>query len=112
MPRKLSSIAPDWWDYTTLDDNIIQAAARLTPEKMLRLSRPGFKVIFYDTLEDFYLAEALEYVVENYFEAGPREPEHLLRREARGGLDDVVVERGVIPPVGGDGAEFAWHGSE
>ena len=62
MPRKLSSIAPDWWDYTTLDDEIIAAAARLTSDKMLRLSRPGFKVIFYDTLEDFYLAEALEYI--------------------------------------------------
>lgn len=62
MPRKLSSIAPDWWDYTTLDDEIIQDAARLTPERMARLSRPGFKVVFYDTLEDFYLAEALEYI--------------------------------------------------
>jgi glucosamine-6-phosphate deaminase len=62
MPRKLSSISPDWWDYTTLDDDIIQAAARLTPERLLKLSRPGFKVVFYDTLEDFYLAEALEYV--------------------------------------------------
>jgi glucosamine-6-phosphate deaminase len=60
--RKLSSIAPDWWDYTTLDDEIIQAAARLTPEKMLKLSRPGFKVVFYDTLEEFYLTEALEYI--------------------------------------------------
>ena len=27
MPRKLSSIAPDWWDYTTLDDDIIKEAA-------------------------------------------------------------------------------------
>ena len=62
MPRKLSSIAPDWWDYTTLDNDLIAAAARLTPEKMLKLSRPGFKVIFYDTLEEFYLAEALEYI--------------------------------------------------
>ena len=62
MPRKLSAIAPDWWDYTTLDDEIIRAAARLTPEKMLRLSRPGFKVVFYETLESFYLAEALEYI--------------------------------------------------
>ena len=62
MPRKLSSISPDWWDYTTLDNDIIQDAARLTPERMLRLSRPGFKVVFYDTLEDFYLAEALEYI--------------------------------------------------
>ena len=62
MPRKISSIAPDWWDYTTLDDDIIKEAARLTPEKMQKLSRPGFKVVMYDTLEDFYLAEALEYI--------------------------------------------------
>ena len=62
MPRKLSSLAPDWWDYTTLDKDIIEAAANLTPEKLLKLSRPGFKVVFYDTLEDFYCAEALEYI--------------------------------------------------
>ncbi len=62
MPRKLSSIAPDWWDYTTLDRELIEDAARLTPEQMLRLSRPGFRVVFYETLEDFYLAEALEYI--------------------------------------------------
>ena len=62
MPRKLSSIAPDWWDYTTLDDDLISEAARLTPEQMLKLSRPGFSVRFYETLEEFYLAEALEYI--------------------------------------------------
>lgn len=62
MPRKISSIAPDWWDYTTLDNDLIKEVAKLTPEKMQKLSRPGFKVVFYDTLEDFYLAEALEYI--------------------------------------------------
>lgn len=62
MPRKLSAIAPDWWDYTTLDDDIIRDTLVLTPEKMVKLSRPGFKVVMYDTLEDFYLAEALEYI--------------------------------------------------
>lgn len=62
MSRKLSSIAAGWWDYTTLDGDIIEEVAQLTPEKMLQLSRPGFKVVMYDTLEDFYLAEALEYV--------------------------------------------------
>jgi len=62
MPRKLSSIAPDWWDYTTLDSEIIDAAAKLTPQQLLKLSRPGFKIVFYDTLEEFYLAEALEYI--------------------------------------------------
>ncbi len=62
MPRQLSAVAPDWWDYTTLDKDLVAAAARLTPEQMLKLSRPGFKVVFYDTHEDFYLAEALEYI--------------------------------------------------
>src|SRR5213595_3895089 len=62
MPRKLSSIAPDWWDYTTLDADLIRDAAALTPEKMAKLSRPGFKVMMYDSLEEFYLAEALEYI--------------------------------------------------
>jgi glucosamine-6-phosphate deaminase len=62
MPRALSSLAPAWWDYTTLDKDLIAAAARLTPEQLLKLSRPGFKVVFYDTLEDFYCAEALEYI--------------------------------------------------
>ncbi len=62
MPRKLSMLAPEWWDFTTLDDSILKDAAKITVDDMLKLSRDGFKVIFYDTLEDFYLAEALEYI--------------------------------------------------
>jgi glucosamine-6-phosphate deaminase len=62
VPRRLSAIAPDWWDYTTLEPDIIDEAARLTPRDLQRLSRPGFRVVFYDTLEEFYLAEALEYI--------------------------------------------------
>ena len=62
MARKMSMLAPDWWDYTTLEDDILNEAARLTPEDMVGLSREGFKVVFYDTIEEFYLAEALEYI--------------------------------------------------
>lgn len=62
MSRPLSAIAPDWWDYTTLDRDLIDEAARLTPRDLTRLSRSGFNVVLYDTLEEFYLAEALEYV--------------------------------------------------
>lgn len=62
MPRPLSKIAPDWWDYTTLDTEILDDAAKLTVDDMVGLSRPGFKVVIYETLEDFYLAEALEYI--------------------------------------------------
>ena len=62
MPRSISNIAPDWWDYTTLDAEILADAAKLTAENLPHLSRPGFLVVFYDTLEEFYLAEALEYI--------------------------------------------------
>lgn len=62
MPRKLSHVAPDWWDYTTLESDLINDAARLTERDLAQLSRPGFAVRLYDTLEDFYLAEALEYI--------------------------------------------------
>jgi glucosamine-6-phosphate deaminase len=62
MARKLSMLAPDWWDFTTLDDALLNDAARLTPGDMLQLSRDGFRVVLYDTLEEFYLAEALEYI--------------------------------------------------
>ena len=62
MPRKKSHIAPAWWDYTTLEDDLINDASGLTSKDLQELSRPGFKVNLYDTLEDFYLAEALEYI--------------------------------------------------
>jgi len=60
--RALSIISADWWDYTTLDREILNAAARLTPDDFEGLSREGFTVKMYATLEDFYLAEALEYI--------------------------------------------------
>ena len=62
MPRKLSSIAPGWWDYTTLDTDMIKEVASLNANDLLQLSRTGFNVVLYDTLEEFYLAEALEYI--------------------------------------------------
>lgn len=60
--RSTSLVAPEWWDYTTLDKEILNDAARLSVDDLLGLSREGFTVKFYDTLEDFYLAEALEYI--------------------------------------------------
>ena len=60
--RAISKVAPGWWDYTTLDRELLDDAARLSPEDLTALSRPGFTVKFYDTLEEFYLSEALEYI--------------------------------------------------
>jgi len=71
--RPLSKIAPDWWDYTTLDREILDDAARLTPEDLAALSRPGFTVTIYDTIEEFYLAEALEYI-NAWRQATPAQP--------------------------------------
>ena len=60
--RRFSKIAPDWWDYTTLDDEILKDAYKLTIKDILQLSRPGFGIKFYNTYESFYLAEAMEYI--------------------------------------------------
>jgi glucosamine-6-phosphate deaminase len=62
MPRSLSKVAPEWWDYTTLDEEILKDAARLEADDIAQMSRPGFTVRIFDTLEDLYLAEALEYI--------------------------------------------------
>jgi glucosamine-6-phosphate deaminase len=62
MARPISKVAPDWWDYTTLDSELLADAARLDATDLIQLSRDGFEVHMYDTLEEFYLAEALEYV--------------------------------------------------
>lgn len=61
--RKVSKIAPGWWDYTTLDEELLKDAASLGEKDILGLAREGFAVRMYDTIEEFYLAEALEYIV-------------------------------------------------
>jgi len=60
--RPLSKIAPEWWDYTTLDREILDAAAKITIDTLKDYERPGFKINIYDTIQDFYCAEALEYI--------------------------------------------------
>ncbi len=60
--RALSKVAPDWWDYTTLDREILDAAAKITIKTLKSYERPGFKINIYDTIQEFYAAEALEYV--------------------------------------------------
>lgn len=62
MARPISKLAEAWWDYTTLNPEILNDAAKLDAKDLLHLSRPGFQVSFYDTVEDFYCAEALEYI--------------------------------------------------
>ncbi len=60
--RNLSKVAPGWWDYTTLDKDLLDEAAALTEKDIINLERDGFAIRFYDTIEEFYLAEALEYI--------------------------------------------------
>ena len=73
MSRPISKVAPEWWDYTTLEPEMLRDAAKLTADDLLQLSRPGFQVHFYETLEEFYLAEALEYI-EAWKQATPDNP--------------------------------------
>jgi len=71
--RAASKVAPGWWDYTTLDKSLLDDAAALTARDLEQMSRPGFSVRIYDTVEEFYLAEALEYV-EAWRQAKPGAP--------------------------------------
>jgi len=73
MARPISKVAPQWWDYTTLEPDLLEDAAKLTEKTLLKLSRPGFTIHYYETLEDFYLAEALEYI-EAWKQATPDNP--------------------------------------
>ena len=60
--RAFSKISQDWWDYTTLDRDILDAAARITLDTLKSYERPGFKINLYNTFQEFYCAEALEYI--------------------------------------------------
>lgn len=73
MARKISMLAPGWWDYTTLDNALLDDVAKLNAKNLQELSREGFRVVFYDTIEDFYLAEALEYIAA-WRQATPDDP--------------------------------------
>jgi len=73
MPRPISKVAPGWWDYTTLDPAILNEIPKIDEKRLLKLSRPGFQVHYYETLEEFYLAEALEYI-QAWQEATPSRP--------------------------------------
>lgn len=60
--RNISKVSIGWWDYTTLDTELLEEARNLTETDIKKLSRPGFKINFFDDLYSFYLAAALEYV--------------------------------------------------
>ena len=60
--RRQSLVAEGWWDYTTLDSEILDEAEQLSIKDLEHLDRDGLRIVMYDNLEDFYLTEALEYI--------------------------------------------------
>ena len=73
MARPLSLIAPEWWDYTTLDRQLLDKVAHLTVKDLEKMSRDGFRIVMYDDLREFFLAEAFEYI-EAWRQATPDRP--------------------------------------
>ena len=60
--RPVSKVAPEWWDYTTLDRETLEDAARINIDNLQSFERDGFKINIYDTVQELYCAEALEYI--------------------------------------------------
>jgi glucosamine-6-phosphate deaminase len=58
MSRPVSKVAPD----STLEPEIHRDAVKTDETGLAQLARPGFHISFYDSLEEFYVAEALEYI--------------------------------------------------
>ena len=63
-----------------------------------------------DVFEGLGEVEVFAGIVEDDAEAGAGEAREVPWGEARGGVDEVGFEGGVIPPVGRDGRGTAWHG--
>ena len=42
--RAISKVAPEWWDYTTLDLEILSDAAKLDADGLAGLARDGFAI--------------------------------------------------------------------
>ena len=70
--RNTSKVAPEWWDYTTLGRELLDEAAALDEKSIKGLERKGFAIRFYDTIEDFFLAEALVRIIRTGIEVLPR----------------------------------------
>jgi glucosamine-6-phosphate deaminase len=60
--RPYSIISPEWWDYTTLNKDLLEDVYKLTEKDILKFSRQGFEIKLYDNIESFYLSEAMEYI--------------------------------------------------
>jgi len=48
--RSMSKVSPTWWDFTTLDKDLLEEAASLTDAGVLALQRDGFQVNFFGGL--------------------------------------------------------------
>jgi glucosamine-6-phosphate deaminase len=60
--RNKSMVAENWWDYSTLDPQILEAAAKLTVEELCALKKPGFRIELYHNRDEFFLSEAMQYI--------------------------------------------------
>ncbi|MEP0841940.1 MAG: glucosamine-6-phosphate isomerase [Phycisphaerae bacterium] len=69
----MSKLAPGWWDYTTLEPDLLDEVAHLTAADLVKLGRDGFRIVVYDTRDEFFLAEALEYI-QAWRQATPDDP--------------------------------------
>ncbi len=50
--RAISKVAPVWWDYTTLDREMLGDVDRLTPKDIQALSREGIIVKYFETVDE------------------------------------------------------------
>ncbi len=63
-----------------------------------------------DVFQSFRQIKVLKCVIHDHLEAGAGQLSQVAFRESCGIMDQGGVQSGVVPPVGSDVAELAWHG--
>ncbi len=62
MNVRNSLVNPQWWDFTSLDQELINRASALSLQDLLALSSEYCDVRVYQNLDDMFLSQALEYI--------------------------------------------------
>ena len=62
MNTRHSLVNAQWWDFTSLDQDLLDRCASLSLEDLQGLNREHCEVRIYNSLDDMFLSQALEYL--------------------------------------------------
>lgn len=62
MQYAKSLVNEHWWDFTCLDQDLLERAANLSGQEVLQLANDNLRINIYDDLDEMFLSQAMEYI--------------------------------------------------